>query len=554
MTNLSAKSMSDIGSLIKTAEVQAYEASYQGPSLEERLVGVAADAPLHKLINAILLDLKARTTNELFELLRDRGFTLHDVRVCMQNVYRRKLVVSIPLVGSRSTQIAYRINSHDAWPDDIVSPVPVPGTTKAVTKATLADLPPFPVNLDPQRDLIPDERIERAIWKLFQDGERRRMPEIVKALQPYLYDAQRVKQAMRRLSKLHWFIYTTGHETVVYLIKKGVPMPEATGPIEPFREQPTAQTQPVEPEPPAPTYLDLQRDGIFLTIWKIMRDGEVRSNRDIAQIIESMCDSTRYLQYTLASLSKKVWFHRKQEGGGNGAPQFMTYRLRADVAEPPAQPITARRDPYWKTDPSKPEVPEQKGIVAAGWGSQLPPAAGFPGDLAVARQLGMPQLNLVATEDSLSATLRAHVPRHRTKADSFCEQVTAAAARRDASYKNHGMAATSKSVDPLAGLAAYLLARDQHLPESMESLRPHPSVPLVRVSVEIAGVSITPEQADEIVDELSDLGFGDSKEVFESDLIKVKMEIAGIEFSLETVDEIVSYLRREGFGKQRKQS
>jgi hypothetical protein len=79
------------------------------------------------------------------------------------------------------------------------------------------------------------------------------------------------------------------------------------------------------------------------------------------------------------------------------------------------------------------------------------------------------------------------------------------------------------------------------------------ATPLVEHIVKIAGMPVTPEEADELVTELGDLGLGDDRQLIHSNLIKVKMEIKGKEFSIEQVDQIVGYLKKEGFGKHRKQ-
>jgi hypothetical protein len=559
MHNLSAKSLSDLGSLIKTAEVTEYERTYTGPELNQRLEEVPLAAPLHKVINAVLRDRKARSSSEIHEIVASRGFTENDVRTCMQNVYRRKLVVSIPdLSNPGISKIAYRISS-EFWPEDIVSPQPAitPRQVKSISKMEVAELPKFDVNPNPAVDVLRNDTPDIAIWKIMSDHTRRRLVEIIEYLKTFGFDETTLRSRFRTLRAQKWFDLSQGPNCTYYTLRQGI-------------EMPVAYVAPEAPDEPEVHTLDLQNDGARLTIWKIMSDGETRLNKDIAAILEPMAGSTKPLQYLMMRLVKEKWFERGEATAPAGYP-IVTYKLRPDVARPQAEPIK-KGEYFFKaalgvTQASTPgELLELAGVApkddptANPQASLLPPAASEPGDLQVARNLGLQTTNV-------------HQFRHPDANPALAASAIAAAALSEGegevtAASRDAATAMTLSKAPLQH-AEYFARRVQqqgiassHLHDAPEELvaalgAAHEAIiaatPLVEHIVKIAGMPVTPEEADELVTELGDLGLGDDRQLIHSNLIKVKMEIKGKEFSIEQVDQIVGYLKKEGFGKHRKQ-
>lgn len=492
MSNLSAKSMSDLGSLIKTAEVNAYETTYSGPSLEERLAAVDLTEPLHKVINAVLRDRKARSSSEIAQIVRERGFTEQEVRTTMQNVYKRHLVVTIPAVDAPG--IRYRISAGEFWPEDIVSPTPavLPRTAAALTreKAKSKELPKFDANVDPNRDIMIGDRIELAIWKLFQDGMPRRTPEISDALKAYLFDARAVKGAMQRLIGLKWFDFDSTRQAVHYTLKKEVVMPSNAGPLEAVKppiELPTLAN--------GKLVLDLQKDGIRRTIHKIMSDGLKRTSAELADILAPMCDSTQHLKYEMMQLVKFGWFDREETSHPVGHYPIIVYKLKAGVKRPDPEAIGPSSKFYKAPSPQEmnvaiDEAPVSNQTPAPAQASLLPPAPSVMGDMSLARTFGAPVIETRHQEPALPA----------------------------------------------------MLGIEQYLTEP----------PLIEHVVMIRGRRISPEEADELVNELTDYGFGSNDPIEHSPLFKVKLEIKGMEMTMEEANRIITYLQSEGFGKERK--
>jgi hypothetical protein len=548
MSNLSAKSMSDLGSLIKTAEVNAYETTYSGPSLEERLTAVALTEPLHKVINAVLRDRKARSTLEIHAIVKDRGFSEQEVRATMQNVYKRQLVVTLPAIEAPG--IRYRISAGEFWPEDIVSPTPAVTMRAAATvaKAKLKELPKFDAHVDPSKDIVAGDRVELAIWKLFQDGAGRRTPEIVEALRPYQYDARTVKNGMQRLINLKWFDYDSTHQAVRYTLKKEVAMPSNTGPLEAVKppiELPTLAN--------GKLVLDLQKDGIRRTIHKIMSDGLRRTNVELAEILAPMCDTTQYLKYEMMQLVKLDWFDREETSHPVGHYPIIVYKLKADVRRPDPEAITATSK-FYKT-PSSPAdtlaaidaVLKDDQRAAPAQASLLPAAPDSMGDLSVAQSLGMGS-NVVALSN-VSAGAREALSRGLggITSNGIVPETTGVSLKDPVINPDAYAAEIATRLSPPSGVWP---RTPQVADEPGDTI--DVNIPLVEVCVKIAGKSITPAQADEIVDELTDLGFGDERNMIQSRVIKVKLELAGTEFCLEDVDKIVKHLKEEGFGKHRK--
>lgn len=546
MSNLSAKSMSELGNLIKTAEVRTLELSYTGPGLAERLAEVDLTQPLHKVINAVLRDHKGRTSKEIHEIIKDRGFSEQDVRTCMQNIYKRKLVVVVP---SEDSRIAYRIAGRgEFWPEDIMSPTPTITPTMAAKlardKAKAKDLPKFDTSNNPM-NIQPTDQTELAIWKLMQDGRGRRMPEINEALEPFQFTARSVKNTMQRLIQLRWFEFSKGHSTVVYTLKKGVPMPSASGKLttlKPEVELPTLEN--------GRLVLDLQKDGIRRTIHKIMSDGLKRTNVELAEILAPMCDSTHYLKYEMMQLVKFGWFDREETSHPVGHYPIIVYKLKADVRRPAPEAITPTSK-FYKMPGRLETMSNLNAIHAALSDGQSDPTAMFAvnpqasllpaapsalGDLSIAQGLGMGSNVSAGAREALSRGLGG------ITSNGIIPETTGV------SLKDPVIEAIPPKVviTPDDGLAMAAEIREK----TMAAIAQH--APLVEVCVKIAGKSITTAQADEIVDELGDLGFGDERNMIQSKVIKVKLELAGTEFCLEDVDKIVKTLKEKGFGKHHK--
>lgn len=572
MSNLSAKSLSQLSTLIKTADLTALELTYTGPGLDERLAATPLTEPLHKVINAVLRDQKGRTSLEIHEIVKERGFTEQDVRVCMQNIYKRKLVITLP---SEIGRIAYRMAGRgEFWPDDIVSPTPAVTSAMAnkLSKKSI-ELPAFDAKIDPNKDIVPGDRIELAIWKLFGDGEGRRMPEIVDALKPYQYDPKRVKDAMRRLSTLRWFEFTTGHSSVTYKLKEGIPMPYGTTSLE---------AAPVDI--PAPV-LDLQKDGIRRTLWKIMSDFKPRTNVEIAEILAPMCDSTAYLKYEMMQLVKLGWFLRNETNHPVNQYLIIIYTLKDSIKRPDAEPLTAKSKFYRAPtltsletldaihaaiNDGQPDLTSMIGSAPA-QASLLPPAASEPGDLNVARNLGLqatnvhqfrhPDANPAAAEAAIRTSKLSAGARefHALHSNGIVPQTTGYSVKEPVIAD--GLIITAPADGPLRSNEVQLKDRAilhnppewvgmDEMVSAVQAIKD--AMPLVEHCVYIRGKRIDADQADALVEELSDLGMGDERQMIQSPLVKVKLEIAGMEFRLDEVDQIVLYLKSEGFGKSRK--
>lgn len=549
MNNLSAKNMSDLGSLIKTAEVNAYEATYTGPSLEERLAAVDLLEPLHIVINAILRDRKARTITEIAEIVRERGFTEAEVRVTMINVYKRHLVVTLPSLDGGG--IRYRIGAGEFWPADIISPRPAATAKDSATwnhtKAKAKDLPKFDADIDPNRDIVLGERVELSIWKLFQDGVARRTPEIVDALKAYQFDARTVKGAMQRLIGLKWFDFDSTHQAVRYTLKKEVAMPSNTGPLEA-----------VKPAVALPTLangrlvLDLQKDGVRRTIHKIMSDGLKRTSADLAEILAPMCDSTQHLKYEMMQLVKLGWFEREETSHPVGHYPVVLYKLKENTKRPDAEAV-APTSKFYK----KPAVAESLDAIDAvikddqvarpAQASLLPPPPAVMGDMSVARTAGYsavqphPDANPAAATSAVAFAMMAAGAREAVSrglggitndAGTIAPQTTGV-----------GLTAPRVTITPDEGLT---MAAD--IGEKIRIAQ----APLIEHVVMIRGRRISPEEADELVTELTDYGFGGTDPIEHSPLFKVKLEIKGMEMTMEEANQIIAYLQGEGFGKHRK--
>lgn len=548
MSNLSAKSMSDLGSLIKTAEVNAYETTYQGPSLEERLAAVELTEPLHKVINAVLRDRKARSTLEIAQIVRERGFTEQEVRTTMQNVYKRHLVVTIPAVDAPG--IRYRISAGEFWPEDIVSPTPAVTMRAAATvqKAKLKDLPKFDANVDPGRDIVIGDRIELAIWKLFQDGVARRTPEIADALKAYQFDARSVKGAMQRLIGLKWFDFDSTHQAVRYTLKKEVAMPGNTGPLEAVKppiELPTLAN--------GKLVLDLQKDGIRRTIHKIMSDGLKRTNVDLAEILAPMCDSTQYLKYEMMQLVKLGWFDREETSHPVGHYLVIVYKLKADVKRPDPEAVAPTSKFYKKPLPAAETLAAIDAVIKddqaarPAQASLLPPAPTVMGDMSVARTAGY-------------SAVQPHPDANPAAASSVVQWASMSAGAREAVSRglggitNNGGTIVPQTTGVSLKTPLITSTPDEGLTmaaEIGEKIR-IAQAPLVEHIVMIRGRRFSPEEADELVNELTDYGFGSTDPIEHSPLFKVKLEIKGMEMTMEEANQIITYLQREGFGKHRK--
>lgn len=305
------------------------------PTTVQEIPEILMDDDIDVAIVKLMSSFKSYTTDEVFNLLRERVHDPDAIRPTMLALYTDGWFDMRTLTGDVTVYSLKRWRTLESLQAD----------TKRPTKIRRFKQPEVPA-VDPAGRVLLSDGIDVAIWKVMQDRRWRSVKSVVEMLREFGFERAAVDRRFDTLIRSNRMFDRTGFgATRNYRLKADFkcPVPERQQDEVKLVETPEPQNTPKEASvavtPAARVVKEsvTASDTLYEALAKVMSDGEEYSTNDLCVLLSDFGFRFAQISPSLSTLFQKGNIFDRRKVAGKGKLYHYVYRLKPGAQMPVAR-------------------------------------------------------------------------------------------------------------------------------------------------------------------------------------------------------------------------